>query len=83
MKSKPQGPKKTFESERKIQQRVERLRMIDRKLDNKKPGRGAKGQGSSGSSFTDRGGDRKRGGPSGARGGQGARGGRGARATRR
>jgi len=81
MKTKPRGPKKTFESERKIQERADRLRMIDRKLDNKRPARGAKGQ-SSGSSYADRGGDRRRSG--GPRGGSGApRGGRGARATRR
>jgi len=81
MKSKPRGPKKTFESERKIQERTDRLRMIDKKLDNKRQARGAKGQ-SSGSSYTDRGNDQRRGGPRSSYAG-GARGGRGARATRR
>ena len=43
MKSKPRGPKKTFESERKIQQRKDRIKMMDKTFENTKKPRGPKG----------------------------------------
>ena len=65
MKTKPRGPKKTFDSERKISQRMDRLKMMDKKFDNKKTRHTGRGPSSFNKSDdrkrNDRGSDRRNG----------------------